>query len=108
VPALDWLLKQPRNVQDTLLAIVQGVRASGPDSWFDQTHIPMSGPVAHLHEARDKLDQTLYRLFLLWQRDERRVVFIDDAPSQTTRRCTLPSTRRSPRWQSTPTTIGRS
>jgi hypothetical protein len=77
VPALDWLLEQPENVQDTMLAIVQGVRAGGPDSWFDPTHVAMSGPVAHLHEARDKHDQTLYRLFLLWQRDERRVVFID-------------------------------
>lgn len=37
----------------------------------------MHGACAHLHEARDRHGQMLYRLFLRWQRDERRVVIID-------------------------------
>jgi hypothetical protein len=37
----------------------------------------MSGDLAHVHEARDKQGETLYRLFLRWHRDERRVVILD-------------------------------
>ncbi len=37
----------------------------------------MHGSCAHLHEARDRHGQTLYRLYLLWQRERRRVVIID-------------------------------
>ena len=37
----------------------------------------MHGACAHLHEARDRHGQMLYRLYLRWQRDERRVVIID-------------------------------
>jgi hypothetical protein len=46
----------------------------------------MSGVCADLHEARDRHDQTLYRLYLKWQRAERRVVVIDGAakPNNTT------------------------
>ena len=37
----------------------------------------MKGDLADLHEVRDKQGETLYRLFVLWQRKERRVVIID-------------------------------
>ena len=37
----------------------------------------MKGEIDHLHEARDKHGDTLYRLFLMWQREARRVIFID-------------------------------
>jgi len=37
----------------------------------------MKGDLADLHEVRDKQGQTLYRLIVLWQRKERRVVIID-------------------------------
>ena len=37
----------------------------------------MHGSCAHLHEARDKHAQMLYRLYLLWQRNDNRVVIID-------------------------------
>jgi hypothetical protein len=37
----------------------------------------MRGSCEHLHEARDKHGQMLYRLYLLWQRNHKRVVIID-------------------------------
>lgn len=61
-----------------LLAIVDAVRTTGPDQWKDRTsHDSMHGSCAHLHEARDKHAQTLYRLYLLWQRNNNRVVIVD-------------------------------
>jgi len=39
----------------------------------------MRGACEHLHEARDRHGQTLYRLYLLWQRGEKRVVIVDGA-----------------------------
>jgi sirohydrochlorin ferrochelatase len=39
----------------------------------------MSGICADLHEARDRHDQTLYRLYLKWQRRERRVIVLTGA-----------------------------
>jgi hypothetical protein len=61
-----------------LLAIVDAVRSVGPDQWKDRTsHDSMHGSCAHLHEARDRHGQMLYRLYLLWQREHRRVVIID-------------------------------
>jgi hypothetical protein len=46
----------------------------------------MHGACEHLHEARDRHGQMLYRLYLLWQRHEKRVVIIDGAtkPNSTT------------------------
>jgi hypothetical protein len=37
----------------------------------------MRGSCAHLHEARDRHGQLLYRLYLYWDRSERRVVVLD-------------------------------
>jgi hypothetical protein len=46
----------------------------------------MHGSCRHLHEARDKHGQTLYRLYLRWQREARRVVIVNGAvkPNSTT------------------------
>ncbi len=78
IPAFVFLLRQPANVRTQLLAIVDAVRTTGPDQWRDkQSHTRMSGSCGHLHEARDRQDQMLYRLYLRWQRDARRVVIID-------------------------------
>lgn len=80
VPAFDFLLNQPSAVRVQLLAIVDAVRSTGPDRWRDRTsHDSMHGSCAHLHEARDKHGQTLYRLYLRWQRNDSRVVIIDGA-----------------------------
>lgn len=78
VPAFEFLREQPLPVRMNLLAIVDAVRTMGPDKWMDQnTHRPMKSEIDHLHEARDKHGETLYRLFLMWQRQERRVIIID-------------------------------
>ena len=78
VPAFEFLLLQPAPVRVQLLAIVDAVRTTGPDRWRDTTsHDSMRGPCAQLHEARDRHGEMLYRLYLRWQRNERRVVVID-------------------------------
>ena len=78
VPAFDWLMSLPLNIRTQLLATVQAVEGGGPDRWRDRrSHKAMRDNVDRVHEARDKHGQTLYRLFLRWQRDERRVVFLD-------------------------------
>jgi hypothetical protein len=78
VPAFDFLLAQPSAVRMQLLAIVDAVRTTGPDRWKDRTsHDSMHDSCAHLHEARDRHGQMLYRLYLLWQRNNNRVVIID-------------------------------
>jgi hypothetical protein len=80
VPAFEFLRELPPGVREQLLAIVDAVRTTGPDGWRDtQCHEPMRGSCAHLHEARDRQGQTLYRLYLAWQRDEKRVVIINGA-----------------------------
>ncbi len=78
VPAFDFLLDQPPAVRMQLLGIVDAVRTTGPDRWRDtNSHDSMRGSCEHLHEARDKHGQTLYRLYLLWQRNDKRIVIID-------------------------------
>jgi hypothetical protein len=78
VPAFDFLLAQPTAVRIQLLAIVDAVRSTGPDQWRDtSSHDSMHGACEHLHEARDRHGQMLYRLYLLWQRREKRVVIVD-------------------------------
>lgn len=78
VPAFSFLLKQPAAVRIQLLAIVDAVRTTGPDRWKDTTsHDSMHGSCAHLHEPRDRHGNMLYRLYLRWQRDVKRVVIID-------------------------------
>jgi hypothetical protein len=78
VPAFSFLLLQPAAVRVQLLAIVDAVRTTGPDRWKDTTsHDSMHGTCAQLHEARDRHGQMLYRLYLRWQRDDRRVVVVD-------------------------------
>jgi hypothetical protein len=78
IPAFDFLLDQPSAVRMQLLAIVDAVRTTGPDRWRDtNSHDSMHGSCEHLHEARDKHGQMLYRLYLLWQRNHKRVVIID-------------------------------
>jgi hypothetical protein len=80
VPAFDFLLGQPPAVRIQLLAIVDAVRSTGPDQWRDtSSHDSMHGACEHLHEARDRHGQMLYRLYLLWQRREKRVVIVDGA-----------------------------
>lgn len=75
---MEFLLDIPTPVKDNLIAFVDAVRQTGPDQWMDQnSHRPMKGSLSHLHEARDKHGEMLYRLFLLWQRRERRVIFLD-------------------------------
>ena len=78
IPALRFLQATPDSVSDQLLAVLTAVRASGPDRWFDrQSHVAMRGDLTHLHEVRDRHDQTLYRLLVCWLRDEQTVVVID-------------------------------
>jgi phage-related protein len=78
IPAYRFLKNLPANVRIQLLAILDAVRTSGPDQWADRhSHCPMKGDLAELHEVRDKQGETLYRLFVVWQRKERRVVIID-------------------------------
>lgn len=78
VPAYRFLKSLPVNVRIQLLAILDAVRTTGPDQWADRhSHCPMKGNLAELHEVRDKQGETLYRLFVSWQRKERRVVIID-------------------------------
>ncbi len=78
VPAFEFLLGQPPAVRVQLLAIVDAVRSTGPDQWRDtSSHDSMHGACEHLHEARDRHGQMLYRLYLLWQRREKRVVILD-------------------------------
>ena len=87
VPAFEFLLDQPSAVRLQLLAIIDAVRTTGPDQWRDShSHASMHGACAHLHEARDRHGQTLYRLYLLWQRTDKRVVIIDGGskPNSTT------------------------
>lgn len=87
MPAFEFLLLQPAPVRIQLLAIVDAVRTTGPDRWRDTTsHDSMHGTCAQLHEARDRHGQTLYRLYLRWQRDQQRVVVIDGGakPNTTT------------------------
>jgi hypothetical protein len=78
VPAFEFLREQPSAVRTQTLAIVDAVLAVGPDQWRDGTsHAAMHGACAQLHEARDRHGQTLYRLYLMWQRLAHRVVIID-------------------------------
>ena len=78
IPAYRFLRDLPVNVRIQLLAILAAVRTTGPDQWADRhSHCPMKGDLADLHEVRDKQGETLYRLFVLWQRGERRVVIVD-------------------------------
>lgn len=78
IPAYRFLKTLPVNVRVQLLAILEAVQTTGPDQWADRhSHCPMKGNLAGLHEVRDKQGETLYRLFVLWQREARRVVVID-------------------------------
>lgn len=79
VPAFDFLREQDDGPRKTLLQIVEAVKGiGGPDNWRDaHMHARMEGDLDDLHEARDKHGETLYRLFLLWQRDKARVWMID-------------------------------
>lgn len=78
IPAYRFLKSLPVNVRVQLLAILEAVKTTSPDQWADRhSHCPMKGDLADLHEVRDKQGQTLYRLFVLWQRKERRVVIVD-------------------------------
>ena len=78
VPAFEFLRGLPSAPRVQLLAIVDAVATVGPDRWKDRNrHRAMEGELAHLHEARDRHGQTLFRLFLRWQREQHRVVIID-------------------------------
>jgi len=69
IPAYRFLKALPVNVRVQLLAILAAVQTTGPDQWADRhSHSPMKGDLADLHEVRDKQGETLYRLFVLWQR----------------------------------------
>lgn len=78
VPGFEYLAGLPVNICQTLLAITDAVRTTGPDRWRDpNTHKAMRGDLDNVHEARDKHGETLYRLFLRWQRADQRVVVLD-------------------------------
>lgn len=78
IPGFEFLMGLPPNISQTLLAITDAVRMTGPDRWKDpNTHKPMRGDIHKVHEARDKHGETLYRLFLRWQRTDNRVVVLD-------------------------------
>jgi hypothetical protein len=78
IPAYRFLKSLPLNVRVQLLAILEAVRTVGPDQWRDRhSHCPMKGDLDNLHEVRDRQGEMLYRLFVLWQRKERRVVVVD-------------------------------
>ncbi len=79
MPAYEFLRDVPETSKELLLGVIDAVRSmNGPDKWHDQNlHKSMKGDLADLHEARDKQGETLYRLFVKWQREERRVVLID-------------------------------
>lgn len=63
VPGFEFLMGLPENIRETLLAITQAVRTTGPDQWRDpNTHKAMRGDVDKVHEARDKHGET-------WARD---------------------------------------
>jgi phage-related protein len=95
IPAYRFLKSLPVNVRVQLLAILEAVQTTGPDQWADRhSHSPMKGNLADLHEVRDKQGETLYRLFVLWQRKERRVVVIDGRAKRTRPSCRRRSTRR--------------
>lgn len=86
IPAYSFLKALSANVRVQLLAILEAVQTTGPDQWADRhSHCPMKGNLAGLHEVRDKQGETLYRLFVRWQRKERRVVVIDgrEKPNKT-------------------------
>jgi hypothetical protein len=100
VPAFSFLLVQPAAARVQLLAIVDAVRTTGPDRWKDTTsHDSMRDVCAQLHEARDRHGQMLYRLYLRWQREHRRVVIVDGGAKPNRPRCPGRSTRISPCWQ---------
>jgi hypothetical protein len=109
VPAFDVLLDQPPAVRMQLLAIVDAVSTTGPDRWRDtNSHDSMRGSCEHLHEARDKHEQMLYRLYLLWQRNDKRVVIVDGGakPNSTALPdSSTPSTTTWPRWPPPPMAI---
>jgi hypothetical protein len=79
VPAFEFLRNQPHTTKTSLLQVVASVgMAGGPDRWYDaHLHARMEGDLADLHEARDKQGDTLYRLFLLWDRQNACVWMID-------------------------------
>jgi hypothetical protein len=79
MPAHQFLRDVPDTSRELLLGVIDAICSmNGPDKWHDHNlHKPMKGDLADLHESRDKQGETLYRLFVKWQREERRVVLID-------------------------------
>jgi 1,2-phenylacetyl-CoA epoxidase catalytic subunit len=79
IPAFTFLQDLPGTSRTLLLQVVEAVKGvGGPDQWRDaHLHARMKGDLADLHEARDKQGDTLYRLFLRWDRDVGRVWIID-------------------------------
>lgn len=78
IPAFDFLLAIPKPAREHLLAILEAVSHTGPDQWRDsRSHCRMEGELDFVHEVRDRHDQTLYRLFVVWIRDKRLVVLVD-------------------------------
>ena len=68
IPAFEYLRALDSSPRVRLLQILEAVRISGgPHRWRDtQSHDKMEGELDDLHEARDRHDQTLYRLYLKW------------------------------------------
>ena len=79
IPALAFLADVPTKVRVNLLAIRDAVRYSGgPERWQDpDTHALMRGDLDFMYEARDRHDQTLYRLYLIWDRATSDLVMVD-------------------------------
>jgi len=62
-----------------LLQIFEAVKATGgPHRWQDvQSHAKMEDELDDVHEARDRHDQTLYRLYLKWVAETSTVWVLD-------------------------------
>lgn len=84
IPAFEFLTELAENPDEApvvtrLMQILEAVKLTGgPHRWLDtDSHDKMEGTLDDLHEARDRLDQTLYRLYLRWDRDTMVVWVLD-------------------------------
>jgi hypothetical protein len=78
VPGFAFLIGLPDNVRIQLLGNLEAVKTVGPDRWKDRkVHKPLKGDADRVHQVGDKHGETLYRLWVRWQRDDKRVVVLD-------------------------------
>ncbi len=82
VPGIDFLIDLPHAVRVELTATLIAVQMAGSPTTFgnsEDRHRSMHGTCAGLHEARDRHRKMLYRLYLRWFPDLRRVVVLGGA-----------------------------